>query len=585
MLWFFALTTVLFAAAAIYFSYKEEKAVRDSKINKKEIDRKIYELNILRNITEKVGYSLNVESIAETISLTCENLFDLSTVSYAIISDKTIKIRTFPKENVSNDFIHAVSKIITDSLCTIDAELTNYKIEDVPVDIKSITSEPIDIVIISTPLSYFNIPLVVNNKLVGMINVASRKKDVYQDADMSLLYKIINTAQVAIGRLNDVIETEKGKLDSLIMGLPSGTIMFSAEGGQFELSVINQAAKDFLNLEGEATISDVLRILPAQLNITQNIKSVFETKRPVIFQNIKISQKYFTIYLNPVFLHGRNEIIGVSCVMRDMSLERQIEQIRSDFTNMIVHELRAPTSAIRGAASLLLSENLSKTDREKMMHVISDSTANMLSTINELLDVAEMEEGKLSIKREKADLSKVILDHIDVFSYAARQKNVTIGFAREGEIPEFSFDPGRVGQVINNLVSNALKFTKDGGQPDRQAKIEIKICRKDESLEVCVEDNGVGIPQDKKELLFTKFGQIGAFSTGFVKHEASGPEGLRPGGGSSGLGLYISKQIIEAHGGKIWIDSEQGQGTKVYFTLPLFEQIKKALPINQKFAN
>lgn len=225
---------------------------------------------------------------------------------------------------------------------------------------------------------------------------------------------------------------------------------------------------------------------------------------------------------------------------------KKAEDAASERMHVIVHELRAPITAIKGAASLLLSKNIGEADRDKMLHVIFDSSREMLTRISEILDSAKVEEGKFTIKKVKSDLVVIIKEHIDVFSYAASEKGVSLIF-EPTPIPQFPFDPGRIGQVINNLISNSLKFTKQGG------KIEVKIQAKDAEIEVEVGDNGVGIPEDKKPLLFTKFGQVS---------DVPNTEE------SSGLGLFISRQIIESHGGRIWIESKEGQGTKVFFTLP-----------------
>ncbi len=575
MLWFFALTTFIFGSIAVYFSWRHEKGVEESAKKQKELDRKIYELNLVQGITEKIGYSLSIESVAQTIAVTIENLFDTSTVSYAITADKKINIKTYLKENVSANFTRSVSKIMQEALAAIDPIFSSYQITESQATAapKSAITEYFDTV----PQSYFNVPLVMSNQLVGMINISSRKKGIYQDADMSLLYKIVNTAQVAISRLNDVIETEKGKLDSLILSLPAGTVMLIAEQGQFQLSVINQAAKEFLKLSENPSLTDFLSSVPKDLNLPTHIKDVFETKKTLRFADIKIYDKYFTVHVNPVLFANTGKIIGVSIVLRDMSLEKKIESIRADFTNMIVHELRAPASAIKGASSLLKSHDLPKDDKEKMMEVISDSAAGMMDTINELLDVAQMEQGRINIKLAKNDLAKIILEHIEVFSYAAKGKNINIGFSSEGKIGEFLFDNGRIGEVINNLISNALKFTNYGG------KIEIKILlqpsvsaegHQDRHVEVLVSDNGTGIPDDKKSILFTKFGQIDG-GTGAVEQKQ----------GSSGLGLYICRQIVEAHGGKIWLESRVGEGTKVYFTLPFKTEEKSEVSFPQKLAN
>ena len=122
--------------------------------------------------------------------------------------------------------------------------------------------------------------------------------------------------------------------------------------------------------------------------------------------------------------------------------------------HVIVHELRAPITAIKGAASLLLSKSIGEAERDKMFHVVFDSSREMLARISEILESAKVEEGKFAIKKVKSDLSVIIKEHIDVFSYAAKEKGITLIF-EPTDISQFYFDPGRIGQVINNLISNS----------------------------------------------------------------------------------------------------------------------------------
>lgn len=594
LVWFLGFTTVVLLGLVGVYLYLDHRKQKRQKSAEQEIKNQLYELNLLKQITDRIGYSLSFEAIAESIILTVQDLFDASTMSYAIKhSNQTVTIKTFVKEGVGQSFLQLIDKIIFSGAVSIDPSIANFKV--VETQPKYLSQVNIYTYFDAVPQSYFNIPLIFENQLFGMINIASRKKGMYQDAQMSLLYKIVNAAQIAVGRLHDVIETEKSKLDSLILSLPSGTIMFSFEPVSHEqgaplalnLSVINQAAKNFLKIgrqEVESAsvdgvdnreqigMNEVLSKFGPEIGLIDKIKEVISKKITLRIQEVNINGVPLSIFINPVFRHKDQNIIGVAVIMQDLSLEKKLEKMRENFTNMIVHELRAPTAAIKGAASLLSEDKLNPADHEKVLHVISQSAETMLGTINELLDIGQMEEGKLKIQKQTGDIEKVILNHIEVFSYAAREKNIKIGLVRRSQVPEFLFDENRIGQVINNIVSNSLKFGRSGG------KIDIEIQRLDNNVEVCVSDNGIGIPAAKKSILFTKFGQIDPTSQSSAGQAPyfSGKAADQPGGGSSGLGLYVSKQIIEAHGGKIWIESEEGKGTKVCFTLPIVTENKSA---------
>jgi signal transduction histidine kinase len=350
--------------------------------------------------------------------------------------------------------------------------------------------------------------------------------------------------------------------------------MFTIKNKAYEISVINQAAKEFLRVstlepDEKISVADVMSKFDPGIKLGEQIQKVFISKESVTVDNVKVFDRAFRIFINPVFLPGSKnsssnfappptELLGVALIMRDITAEKKLEKVRADFTDMMVHELRAPTTAIKGAASLLVSNMLGEPERAKMPRIILDSANDMLLTISDFLDVAKLDEGKFKLNLEKRDIAKVLAEHVEVFSYAAREKNISINLDKNATLPEFFFDAVRIGQVINNLLSNSIKFTDNGG------KIDIKIDQKDGQIFVMVLDNGIGVPEEKKPLLFTKFGQI---------NQRLGQ------GASSGLGLFISREIVEAHGGKIWLESPiaEGQGTRVSFTLPIVLEEKEAV--------
>jgi signal transduction histidine kinase len=552
LIWVFFAATVLFGLIAVYFSYKAEtRGVKKDDAKDRDAKRQLYELQVVSALIDKIGYTLNTETVAETIAKTVEDLFELSTVSYAVIADNnTIRMKTFIKENVGDKYVGYLKDIMLTAICQIDDKCSRYTIfkepnESLPQSDKYAYFDAI-------PQSYFNIPMIVDNKLIGMINISSKKKGVYQDADMSLLYQIINKADRAVEKLHAVIETEKAKLNSMISSLPSGTIMFSFDRDKVDISVINDAAKEFLDIKGAPDAGEVVRQFGG-VDLVNEIKNVIASGHPKQVPDVEINSDRFTLYINPVYLHGTQNIVVVSLIMHEMQVDTKADQVKQDFTNMIVHELRAPASAIKGATNLLLAGGLPKEDENKMIGVISNSAGDMLRTIEDILDFARSQDGKLKINKQMSDLTQLVLEHIEVFSYAAREKNVSIGLSHVGDVPPFLFDPVRIGEVLNNLISNSLKFTPQNG------KIEVRISHHDGEVEVQVSDNGVGIPEGEKSILFTKFGQIDNAKK-LIKD------------GTSGLGLYIARQIVESHGGKIWVNSEEGKGTHVFFTLPLITQ-------------
>lgn len=578
---FSILVSGFFGILSIFYAFRDEKIKKERQEQKKELSRRLYESTILKDLTQVSAYSLNIELVAGAVVSSIQNLFKLTTASYAIVTEVQITINTRASQGISTQYLENISKIIRESLYGIDEtkKIIPIKISPPQYNVENTTSLPFDAV----PLSYFNIPLVVNNRLRGLITISSHIPNIYQEEDMSMMYKVVNTAARSIGRLEEVIETEKGKTDSLIASLSSGAMLFMVEKNGLSLSTINEAARNFLDLpagrQGLPTGSLETHIVLDRFGKTESIllylQKVLSEKKTLVLNDIFIPEKHFKLYINPVFYYDTKDVIGVSITMQDVTAEKDLEALRENFTNMVVHELRTPLTAIKGASNLLLNKNLNDRDYEKMLEVIKNSSEEGLNDIGSLLDAAKIDAGKFVLYKEMCDINNLVHRRAQEFLVLAGQKGITLNTNTQVGIPEFSFDPLRIGQVLSNLFSNSLKATPVGGT------IIIKTILQGGNLEVLVSDTGNGIPKDKIGLLFSKFGQIGNTANK----------------DSTGLGLFISKGIVLEHGGKIWVESpvisvqvgEEGKGTTVHFTLPIVkekhEDERESLDIPQPLVN
>ena len=232
----------------------------------------------------------------------------------------------------------------------------------------------------------------------------------------------------------------------------------------------------------------------------------------------------------------------------------EIQHQRDDYLAMLVHELRAPLAVIKGAADLIIKEapNLSKEQIETLLGQIKKSSSSLLQIVNDILDVSKIESGKFSIKKALGDINALLKEVADYYRSWANEKQITINLELDEGVPQIKFDSERIKQVLNNLLSNALKFTEEYGS------IVIKTHLNSKEVQILVCDNGVGIPDDMKHKLFNKFVQVGTKES--VKEKGTG------------LGLFIAKGLVETHGGAIWIEDNDPQGTKFIFSLPLERQ-------------
>jgi PAS domain S-box-containing protein len=244
-----------------------------------------------------------------------------------------------------------------------------------------------------------------------------------------------------------------------------------------------------------------------------------------------------------------------TAIMRDITVRkeaeakmRQIDQMKSDFLSNVSHELRTPLQSIGGFTKLILNGEVPDLDTQKeFLQIVDQETAHLGTLINSLLDMSRLEAGRFQINRKPTAMREPIVDALKIFESLARQKNVKLQENIPADLPEISVDGERMRQVIVNLVGNAVKFSDPGGSVMINAEI------KDNMFIFHVADHGTGIHEENIKHLFERFYR---------------EEGEKVRGGT-GLGLYISKQIIDAHGGCIWAESTFGKGSTFSFSLPL----------------
>lgn len=240
--------------------------------------------------------------------------------------------------------------------------------------------------------------------------------------------------------------------------------------------------------------------------------------------------------------------------------------IKEEFVHMIVHELRAPLTSIKDSSELLLSSksSLNPEEQEQFLKIINRQSKTLLGQISSILDAAKFESGTFVLDKKNENIADIIHEQVKIFEPQAEKKKITISSHIEGPIPPLYVDCLRIDQAINNLLSNSIKFTPEGGRISVEAKVA------GANVEISVSDSGVGIPQDLQDKIFSKFYQVKSAD----RHEEKD---------GSGLGLYIVKKIIDAHGGTIDLKSEAGRGTTMRFTLPLNAKKEEGKPLSAQF--
>jgi signal transduction histidine kinase len=230
---------------------------------------------------------------------------------------------------------------------------------------------------------------------------------------------------------------------------------------------------------------------------------------------------------------------------------KRLDQVKTSAFSVINHEMRTPLTAIIGYIDLMLARDPLTSDQKHMLSTIRNNSNRLLDLVNNILDISRIEDGKLTLVRGDIGILPIVTQALEVVKPLAHKKHIAISVDMAPEIPHVWGDPKRVHQILVNLLSNAVKYTPDTGSVD----LEVNYEKTADMVEISVRDTGIGIPADLLPSVFDRFSRV------------ERPEIQQTVG--TGLGLSIAKGLVEAHGGEIWVDSEEGRGTCFTFTLPI----------------
>ena len=259
-------------------------------------------------------------------------------------------------------------------------------------------------------------------------------------------------------------------------------------------------------------------------------------------------------------------ILFIIAVIITNSFERLAEanRMKSEFVSIVSHQLRSPLSNLKWAIELLMSGKLGKTEEKQTEYfkILKENSDRMGELIKDLLIVSRIETAKLPIKKMEFSLEDLVKELIKEFTPFAKASNVEIKFLSEENLPKIFADPSQIRLVVENLLDNAIRYIKGRGVVEikiesqaRQKFLTKNLGGQEKNIYFKIRDNGVGIPKEEQKYIFQKFFRSG----NILRYQTQG----------SGLGLYISKAIIEKSGGKIGFKSQEGIGSTFWFTLSI----------------
>lgn len=362
----------------------------------------------------------------------------------------------------------------------------------------------------------------------------------------------LGVEQKVVERTKQLVN-EQARLMSSIRSLTLGFIMTNVAG---KIVLINDPVEKILEIPSKPThFDELVTIFGSMVDLKSLRESVKEANVPVHVDSIQYKGKWIRLFMAPVITQDATaEVIGLVILLEDVTEAKILERSRDEFFSIASHELRTPLTAIRGNTSMILDyymDKLPDTEIKDMIHDIYESSVRLINIVNDFLNVSRLEQQRFVYKKSAFNMVDLAREAVKEYQTTGSRQNILLSVADPAEtLPLVYADRDRVREVIINLIGNSMKFTEKGG-------ITIGFSLNNGFTQATITDTGHGIPLQNQSLLFHKFQQAG--NSLFTRDATQG----------TGLGLYISKLMIEGMGGRIWlVKSEPEVGTTFAFTLP-----------------
>ena len=559
---------------------KNAELYQESKLFNEDLESKVRERSnellienrnteMLLKVSTELSSSLDVDQILDRILLTINNSMKIAgSFIYTIEGQRIVKatdLESLSELNILQSlFIEKVDEVIKSKETTVLNNLNH--LTDLNGDNWLITPLKFGemilgvLILVSQSQAIFsNRDIEVAEALAGQISIAINNAEIF---------RLVRDQSEYLGSMLREQEIETTRSKAILEAIADGVVV---TGTQSEVVLINKSARKIMEIGDEPFSKSIFNLGQILGKQTQNWITEIQnwTDDPSILdsndifsENIQLENNQFlSVHLAPVF--WKNEFMGTVSIFRDISIQMQIDQLKSDFISNISHELRTPLTSIKGYVEVLLLGTSGKLNDQqtRFLKIIDTNTERLTNLVEEILDV-----NKISSNNIPSDLHPInVLEMIDKIIDKEKmnsqviQKGLKIHFTKNGNIPIFEADAARIEQIISNILKNAIDYS----YPDEV--IELSVTAENQTLRITVKDHGIGIPKEEQNLVFDRFFR--------------GKNAIQMNTAGAGLGLSIAKTLIELQNGSIDLFSSgvPGEGVTVTITIPfnLIEVIKE----------
>lgn len=518
-----------------------------------ELASKTQELAALKSLSDEFASVLDIFEAVMIANKYLVKFFNFTTINYLVVNpaeEGGIIYATYLQEEVSENYLRSTENDMRSYMDkrSIPALRSARKI------IKSVVPKYLGKKLDNTkdfkPLAYIYFPLVIGEKNLGVIQMSTRKHEEIVHEQVEFIKAIVLALSFSIDRLETLILAQHSKTVSLVESLTDGVVMFNSNK---DVVLMNPSFAKFTGFSREYfNLSDLYKLLP-EIGIKEMVGSALDQGKVAHVNEAPLIKRFYEIFITPV-RDNKGKIVGGAIIIHDITYLKEIDQMKTEFVSVASHQLRTPLTAIKLFTEMLVRGDVGKLNKEQQEYLenVNESTQRMVSLVNDLLNVTRIESGRLAVNPQPTNMISFIKNIIAEAKPLVESKNQKIVFNENNtNFNNIPLDENLIRQVIHNLVVNAIRYS-----PEKTGEVNVSIEKKDEDyFIISVSDNGIGIPEEAQRRVFEKFFR----ADNAIKSVTEG----------TGLGLYVSKMIIESSGGKVWFKSESGKGTVFYVQLPI----------------
>lgn len=505
---------------------------------------------------------LNGNYLSSTIALSDsqkKNVFNRSNVISAISGDSAYEIYKVINKNSKIEEVLAYSipiKVNQSVKYIVNTRIFTNKIKEALNENRIIILISICIALAVTGVIGYIFASTVTEPIKDLTSSAKemargklhQRISVKSNDEIGQLTKSFNHMAFELNKTLSDMSREKNKLEQVFEHMKDGIIAFNADG-----LIIHSNPATYEILECDF-IGDNFYYLFDKLNLEVNFSEILNMSTSDIKKfELNTNDKFINIVVAN-YLNDKKEPEGVIVMLQNITKQKKLDDMRKEFVANVSHELRTPLTTVKSYVETIIDSNLD--DKEmalKFLDTINSESDRMALLVQDLLQLSKFDNKQIKFERKEENLVDLVKNTVEQYKIQAKNKNQYISFDTEIEEIVLFIDKARISQVLNNILSNALKYSLEND------KINVNINNKEDIVEVVIKDTGMGIPKEDLPRIFERFYRVDKARSRSM--------------GGTGLGLSIAKEIMEYHGGTINIDSIYGQGTTVTLVFPQVKNI------------